>query len=30
MPRNISDIEEILAIIINWVRDHPDKVDHEI
>lgn len=28
--RHISDIEEMLAIIINWVQDHPDKVDHEI
>jgi uncharacterized protein YutE (UPF0331/DUF86 family) len=28
--RNISDIEEILVIIINWVQEHPDNVDHEI
>ncbi|MGM0760110.1 MAG: type VII toxin-antitoxin system HepT family RNase toxin [Thermodesulfobacteriota bacterium] len=27
---NISEIEEILTIIITWVRGHPDKVDHEI
>lgn len=23
-------IEEILAIVINWIRDHPGKMDHEI
>ncbi len=28
--RNISEIEEILEILIKWIQDNSEKIDHEI
>jgi len=26
----LGDIEDILTVILGWIRAHPDKIDHEI
>lgn len=28
--RHVIDIEEILEVLVKWLRDHPDKVDQNI
>jgi uncharacterized protein YutE (UPF0331/DUF86 family) len=27
---NLKDIEKLLSVIVKWLRDHPEKMDHRI